>query len=127
LYCSGGSSSSTAKAGFTIKTFLTHGTANKNAQDVKQRYEELLKDKQQQLDKTALKRAFIERYYQLEDLDLSDENQHKFITENWKGTLYAPTGKQQHYRIYVLDAEIAIRDTHTAENLQKLAQFKMVK
>lgn len=102
-------------------------SAIKTAAEVKTKYEQLLKDKQQQLDKASLKRAFIERYYQLEDLDLSDENQHKFITENWKGTLYAPTGKQQHYRIYVLDAEIAIRDTHTAENLQKLAQFKMVK
>lgn len=102
-------------------------SAIKNAQDVKQRYEELLKDKQQQLDKTALKRAFIERYYQLEDLDLSDENQLKFISENWKGTLYAPSGKQQNFRIYVLDAEVAIRNQQTVENLKKLAQFKTEK
>ncbi|OWY19307.1 hypothetical protein C7N43_31385, partial [Sphingobacteriales bacterium UPWRP_1] len=97
-----------------------------NAQDVKQRYEELLKDKQQ-FDKASLKRAFIERYYQLVDLDLSDENQHKFIVENWKGTLYTPNGKQQHYRIYVMDAEIVIRSEETAQNLQKLEQFKKSK
>ena len=55
------------------------------------------------------------------------ENQHKFIAENWKGTLYAPSGKQQNFRIYVLDAEVAIRNQQTVENLKKLAQFKTEK
>ena len=51
----------------------------------------------------------------------------KFIAENWKGTLYAPSGKQQNFRIYVLDAEVAIRNQQTVENLKKLAQFKTEK
>ena len=102
-------------------------SAIKTPEAVKTKYEELLKSKSDPYDKAAAKRAFIERYYQLTDLDLSDENQHKFITENWKGTLYTPNSKQQHYRIYVMDAEIAIRSEETVQNLQKLEQFKKSK
>lgn len=117
----------------TSKSELDYGRAKavfgviKHAEEVKQKYEELLKLKDKPYDKASVKRAFIERYYQLVDLDLSDENQQKFIVENWKGTLYTPNGKQQHYRIYVMDAEIVIRSEETAQNLQKLEQFKKSK
>lgn len=124
---SGGDAQQPTKAELDYGKTKAIFSAIKNAQDVKKKYEDLLMDKQQQLYKSSLKRAFIERYYQLQDLDLSDENQLKFITDNWKGTLYAPSGKQQNFRIYVLDAEIAIRNQQTVENLKKLEQFKTEK
>lgn len=102
-------------------------SAIKTSDEVKKKYEGMVKDKDCVYDKGAMKRAFIERFYQIEDLDLSDENQHRFITENWKGTLYEPSGNKNEYRIYVFDAEIGIRTPETVENLKKLAQFKTVK
>ena len=95
---------------------------------VRAKYDSLLKvTGTQKYDVPSLKRAYIERYYQLSDLDLSEESQHKFINENWKGTLYKPNDKNKHYRIFCLDAEILIRQPETVENLKKLAQFKQEK
>jgi len=99
-------------------------SAIKTAEALKAKYEELVKQKTH--DKAQLKRAFIERHYQLSDLDLSDENQYKFIAENWNGTLYKPNGKQANYRIFVCNAEISISDT-IVKQLQELAQYKQTK
>jgi len=99
-------------------------SALKTSDAVKDKWEAFTKLPEKPFETASFKRAYIERYYQLVDLDLSDENQNKFIVENWKGKLYNPSGKISHYRIYVLDAEIAIRDENTAKNLKTLAQFK---
>ena len=102
-------------------------SALKTDKAVKEKWDAFTKLPEKPFETASFKRAYIERYYQLVDLDLSDENQHKFIVENWKGKLYNPSGKISHYRIYVLDAEIAIRDENTAKSLQTLEQFKEAK
>ena len=102
-------------------------SALKTPEAVKEKYDAFLKLSDKPFEPASFKRAYIERYYQIVDLDLSDENQHKFVVENWKGKLYLPSGKINHYRIYVLDAEIAIRNEDTAKNLQTLDQFKEAK
>lgn len=103
-------------------------SAIKTAPEVKQKYEALLKTTgQHAYDVAALKKAYIERYYQIADLDISDENQLKFVVENWKGNIYAPSEKHKHHRIFCLDAEIQIRLPETVNNLKKLPQFKTQK
>ena len=96
-----------------------------SAHEVKAKYEAIKKDKN--YDQAAAKRAYVERYYQLVDLDLSEETQLRFITENWNGTIYKPTGKINHSRIYCMNAEIAVRLPETVDNLKQLAQFKIEK
>lgn len=98
------------------------------ASEVRSKYDALRKATgAQKYEPAALKRAYIERYYQLVDLDLSEESQFKFIAENWKGVIYSPNDKHSHHRIFCLDAEIQIRTVETVDNLTKLTQFKVKK